>query len=181
MQTSFLSFHCYDFVKATELLEIRHMMEELPPNNVPLESVIAPPNSPAQVQATPSLFRPLFGSISASPAGWLDQLVPFTPKSNVSKLGSENSQQYVPQIATPHPEFSPWRPCHIVPQKTPERNGKAKKDQEIGSNSDTLDQDGVVPFMDLGTKATTLASSSSSPSSEKVEHPPKKRCKRYLV
>lgn len=160
------------------------MMEELPPNNVPLESVIAPPNSPAQVQATPSLFRPLFGSISASPAGWLDQLVPFTPKSNVSKLGNENSQQYVPQMATPRPEMSPMVLCHIVPQKTPKRTPKrsslAKKDQEIESNSDAQEQDGIVPSMDLGAKVMTSASS-PSPSSDKVECPPKKRCKRYLV
>ena len=145
-------------------------MEELPPNHPSLESVIAPPNSPAQIQATPSLFRPLFSSTLGSPANWLDQLVPFTPKSNVSKLGNENTQQYVPQIVTPRQDKSPWMPSHIVPQKTPKRNSTTKQDLEIESNSDYRYQDGVVPSIELETKCTALDSTfTSSPTLENME------------
>lgn len=138
----------------------------------------APPNSPGQIPVTPSLFRPVLcntpGSVSAG--GRLDQLVPYTPISSVSKLGIENRQRYVPQIATPRPGLSPWLSCHIVPQRTPVKEETKKSGQETKSN---IEEDGVVPNLETATTETSVASSKSS-SEEKVELP-KKRCKRYLV
>ena len=138
----------------------------------------APPNSPGQIPVTPSLFRSVLcntpGSVSAG--GRLDQLVPYTPISSVSKLGIGNRQRYVPQIATPRPGLSPWLSCHIVPQRTPVKEETKKSGQETKSN---IEEDGVVPNLETATTETSVASSKSS-SEEKVERP-KKRCKRYLV
>ena len=136
-----------------------------------------PPNSPGQIPATPSLFRPVLCNTpgSASAGGCLDQLVPFTPISSVPKLGIGNRQRYVPQIATPRPGLSPWLSCHIVPQRTPVKEETKKSGQETKSN---FEEDGVVPNLETAITETTVASSKSS--SDKVERP-KKRCKRYLV
>ena len=140
----------------------------------------APPNSPGQIPATPSLFRPVLCNTPGSAGGWLDQLVPYTPISSVSKLGIGNRQRYVPQIATPRPGLSPWLSCHIVPQRTPVKEETKKSGQETKSKIDIIEEDGVVPNLETATTETSVASSKLSSSEEKVERP-KKRCKRYLV
>ena len=141
----------------------------------------APPNSPGQIPATPSLFRSVLCNTpgSATAGGRLDQLVPYTPISSVSKLGIGNRQRYVPQIATPQPGLSPWFSCQLVPQRTPVKEETKKSGQETKSNIDIIEEDGVVPNLETATTETSVASSKSS-SEEKVERP-KKRCKRYLV
>ena len=167
---------------------------------------------PPSLPSTPSLFgsalsRPVTPSASPAPGGgWLDQSVPFTPKSNVTSLEIGNHQRCVPQIATPRTRtgFSPWISCHIVPH-TPikeetvlqESTKKTKSNSEIAE-----DLFGVVPTMEItattatSTTVTMSSSASSSPlpppqgyitppsqrqGLEEKKVPIMKRCKRYLV
>ena len=149
-----------------------------------------PPNSPS----TPNLFgsglyRPVTPSASPAPGGWLDQSVPFTPKSNMTSLETGNHQRCVPQVAatTPRTGFSPWISSHIVPH-TPikEETILQESSQETKSNAEI--EDGVVPNMEMTTSSSPDASSQSSTSlpppqrhgSEETKVPIK-RCKRYLV
>lgn len=148
------------------------------------------PNLPS----TPSLFgsglfRPVTPSASpAPPGGWLDQSVPFTPKSNMTSLETGNHQRCVPQVATPRTGFSPWISSHIVPH-TPikEETILQESSQETKSNAEIEDLFGVVPNMEMTTSSSTASSQSSSSLPPPQHHGseetkvPIKRCKRYLV